>query len=128
MNKKQHARIESLMPNGIPKYIRIYDNSGTENETADNFTVVFSGNYRKRLPDGRFDCWIQVIGMGSTPFSPLGVCMHSEYEHPIDTVNGWTIPIGRSNHLGKRINFTDLPKDCQKVVRDDYMDIWKLNA
>lgn len=126
MNKKQQARIESLMPNGVPKYVRIYDNLGTERETADNITVVFSGNYRKRLPDGKFDCWIQIVGMNGSPFSPLGICMHSEEEFPIDTTNGWSIPIGRKNHLGKRIPFEALNEDCKKIVIRDYKDIWDL--
>jgi hypothetical protein len=127
MNKKQQARMNSLMPNGIPKYVRIYDNGGTEaGGTIDRFTVIFSGNYRKRLSTGGFDCWIQGIGMSEAPYHPQGFGQHCEWENSIDTTNGWTIPIGRKNHLGKRIRFEDLNKDCQKLITQDYKDIWNL--
>jgi hypothetical protein len=131
MNKKQQARMNSLFVNGnpkIPKYVRVYDNGGImAGGTIDRYTIVFSGNYRKRLPNGQFDCWIQVLGMSESPCHPQGFCQHSEYEHPIDTKNGWSIPIGRKNHLGKRIPFEALNESCRAIVLDDYRDIWNWN-
>ena len=42
---------------------------------------------------------------------------------------GHVLPaIGRSNWLGKRITFADLPEDCQKVVIADYTELWQLGA
>ncbi len=116
MSKRQQERMNRLMPNGIPKYVRIYDLP----EFADQYTIVFSGNYKKN--DGYF----LVIGMGAMPYHPQGICQHSEYPYPIDAKLGWAPAIGRKCHLGIRINFSDLPKDCQTVVIDDYKELWEL--
>ena len=121
MNKKQLQRHDSLMPNGIPKYVRVYDSP----EYGDRFTVIFSGNYRKRQSNGRFDD-VQVIGMNESPTHPQGFCQHTSYPDHIDKVNGWPPAVGRKNHLGTRIAFSDLPKVCQDIIIDDYKAIWDL--
>ena len=75
--------------------IKCYDNGG---ETADRYTVVFLDEPEPGKP-GIFAC----LGMGETPLHPQGVCMSGIAQ------------LGR--HLGRVIKFTDLPKDCQTVVR-----------
>jgi len=47
--KKQRNRYESLVPNGIPKYIRCYDNGGA---SIDCYTVVMTGHYNKENSGG----------------------------------------------------------------------------
>ena len=42
MNKTAQNRLNNILPNGKPKYVRCYDNNG---ETADRYTVVFTGHY-----------------------------------------------------------------------------------
>lgn len=118
MSVSRKARVNSLMPNGIPKYIRVYDFG--ENE-VDRYTVVYTGNYRGQ---GYF----QHVGMSASPFNPQGVCQHGESPTQIDVIDGWPPKVGRKNHLGKRITFNDLPNDCQQVVMDDYMSIWNLSS
>jgi len=120
MTKKQTDRMNRLMPNGEPKYVRVYDNEG---ESADRYTVVFTGNYA--VNNSGYHLY---IGMSGSPFHPQGVCLHGESENIIDVKKGsWGgIPIGRKNHLGKRITFSDLPDDCKKVTINDYKDIWGL--
>jgi len=76
--------------------IRIYDNFG---KTADRYTVVYMG-----CPERRHRMF-ESVGMDSTPFHPMGICQHG--------------PATPGRHLGRRIKFEDLPKDCQKVVRRD---------
>ena len=113
MMKKQERRIESFLPEGKPKFVRIYDNGG---ETADRFTVVFTGRYGHKTGN---ETWI--IGMCEAPYSPQGVCLHSPLpynERPDFPTYG---------HLGKKIKFDDLPKDCQKVVLEDYKYLWDLS-
>lgn len=110
MKNKLQERREKFMPNGIPKMVRIYDNGG---ETCDRYTVVFTGRYR-RLTGGEF--W--VLGMSGAPYHPQGFCQHSFYNHQID--------VPRYGHLGKKIKFTDLPKDCQRAVLEDYEYLWDL--
>lgn len=39
------SRKDQLLPGGVPKYIRCYDNGG---KTCDRYTVVFTGRYRHK--------------------------------------------------------------------------------
>lgn len=128
MNKKTARRIQSLLPNGVPRYVRCYDNGG---KTFDRYTVVFTGNYRNipgrrcRAKYGPLD--FQNVGMSEHPFHPQGFGQHGESERQIDVnKDGFAPAIGRSNHLGKRILFVELPADCQKLVLRDYREIWRL--
>jgi len=100
------TREERFMPNGIPRNIRVYDNGG---KTFDRYTVVFTGNYK-----GRNGC--DYLGMSENPFSPLGVGQHGSDKSVIDHPS--------YSHLGKKIQFSDLPEDCKKAVISDYKEIW----
>ena len=102
----KNRRREQLMPNGIPKRIRCYDNGG---KTYDRYTVVYTGNYR-----GRKGC--DYVGMSGHPFHPQGFGQH-----------GWDLNVidrPTYSHLGKKIEFEDLPEDCKRLVIDDYKEIW----
>jgi hypothetical protein len=116
--KASQRRQNRLMPNGIPKWIRCYDLKSIQ--PVDNFTVCFT----RKQGGGSY------LGMNSQPFHPsYGVAQHGEGKNgrAIDT-NKWGFApmIGRKNHLGKRIAFSDLPPDCQKLVLSDYKAIWNL--
>lgn len=95
-------------PGGSPRYVRCYDNGG---ETADRFTVVYTGRYRHRL-NGE----LMYIGMSANPFHPMGVGQHGFSRIPIDRPG--------YSHLGKRIDFDRLPPECQKATLNSYRDIW----
>lgn len=103
-------REETFLPGGVPKYVRCYDNGG---KTADRYTVVFTGRYRK-TPRDEF----LYLGMNAHPFHPQGIGQHGSSREQIDRPS--------YGHLGKKIKFTDLPEDCQKAVLNDYRDIWNL--
>jgi len=114
---KKDVRCESLLPENKPKNVRCYDNGG---ESFDRFTVVFTGNYK-----GRDGC--DYVGMSEFPFHPQGFGQHGYAENIIDTnKSGFAPAIGRKNHLGKRIAFSELPEDCQKLVLSDYKAMWDL--
>jgi hypothetical protein len=98
------------MPNGVPRYIRVYDNGG---KTADRYTVVFTGNYRRKTNLG-----FLYVGMSENPFHPLGVGQHGDSNTPIDRP--------RYGHLGKMIKFDMLPEDCKNLVVSDYKDLWDI--
>ncbi len=118
MTTKQNQRAARLMPNGIPRWIRIYDNDG---ESLDRYTVVFTGRYPKT-------CFVHIC-MNGNPYHPAqGICQHGESEFSaLDTPNGkWPPAIGRKCYLGRRIEWEDLPEDCQKVVKHDYNELWSL--
>ena len=132
MTKRETERLASLMPNGIPKYVRIYDNADTPSETCDRYSVVYSGNYNNI---GRpRNCYKQryygIRFMSYYPRSPNGVCLWEDSSTIIDTIPGrWGGPkIGQSCYsLGKRIRFEELPEQCTELVIEDYRAIWRLS-
>lgn len=103
-------RTERLMPGGVPRYVRCYDNKGA---SADRYTVVFTGRYRHKT-GGEF--WY--VGMDAYPFSPQGIGMHGTNRNQIDRPT--------SSHLGRKIKFESLPEDCQKLILSDYMYLWDI--
>lgn len=76
--------------------IRCYDNGGV---TIDRYTVVF-------MDSPEHDRLFTALAMDESPFHPQGFGQHTEARP------------GR--HLGKRIKFTDLPADCQRLVDQEY--------
>jgi hypothetical protein len=110
MNKKQVVRKNALLPNGVPRYIRCYDNGG---KTADRYTVVFTGRYRHKTGQS---FWY--VGMSGNPFHPLGIGHHGEHNRQIDRPT--------YAHLGKKIKWSDLTPECQKCVLDTYCDLWDI--
>lgn len=95
-------RRERLVPGGIPRYIRVYDNGG---ETLDRYTVVFTN---KRV-NGRF----MYLGMSDNPYSPNGAGFRGECESPRMGAN-----------VGREVSFQDLPASCKRLVLNEYKDIW----
>jgi len=122
MSKKNRERKKRLMPGGVPRWIRCYDNGG---KTADRYTVVYTGLYNnlnrpKRGGERYAEPFLYFhTGMSTNPFHPQGFCQHGESTTgPID----WP----RYSHLGKPIAFLELPSSCRNVIVTDYMSIWQL--
>jgi hypothetical protein len=126
MTKREADRLKQLIPGGVPKWVRVYDNGGpgiflrrrpgTEGPkegTLDRYTVVFTGRYRHKTARQSI-----YLAMNGAPFHPQGFCQHGEHHTPIDTPS--------YGHLGKKIRFADLPPDCQLAVIQDYLYIWDL--
>lgn len=111
------------MPGGMPRYVRVYDNGG---KTFDRYTVVYTG--RAAVDRTGVVAQWPYVGMSEFPFSPQGVGQHGFSEHRQCDLNkhGWPKQIGSTCHLGKRIEFIKLPKDCRDLVMADYKAIWKL--
>lgn len=121
MNGKLQKRIEKLMPNEVPKYIRCYDNGG---ESIDRYTVVFIGRYRHKFGgEGMY------LAMNESPFHPQGFGQHGFFKDESPDVNKWGFApmVHKKCGLGTRIRFSDLPKDCQTLVLQDYKQMWDLN-
>ncbi len=91
---------------------RFYDNA----ETADRFTASYlavQSNYGGQR-------WFWYRGMSVHPSDPQGFgCSGESKGVPVDFPPA---PLGRKNHLGRRIRFQDLPEDCQRLVLQDLMD------
>lgn len=78
------------------KNVRIYGNGG---KTIDRYTAVYMS-----MPEHAPNTYASV-GMSAEPFHPQGFGQHC------------TATPGR--HLGKRIKFKELPKDCQRLILRD---------
>lgn len=109
--QSEKVRVERLMPGGIPRHIRCYDNGGE----TDRYTVVFTnvGRFCPELRGGAL-----YLGMSTHPFHPQGFGQHGESRDQIDRP--------KYAHLGKKIRYVDLPPDCRKLVRTDYVAYWEL--
>jgi hypothetical protein len=121
---KTNSRSHRLLPKGIPRYVRCYDNGG---ESIDRYTVVFTGRAAPERCPG-FPTHYPYLAMNEAPFHPQGFGQHgSSKVRPCDVNrSGWPPAIGRRNHLGLRILFSALPPDCQRLVLSDYKELWKL--
>jgi hypothetical protein len=97
------------MPNGIPRYIRIYDMPGC----WDRYTVVYTRIHQD--PNFRY---YPYVGMSEAPTQPYGFGQHGDSPTILDRP--------RSRYLGRKIRFQDLPKPCQDVVVSDYKALWNL--
>jgi len=108
------TRKTQLMPDGKPKWIRVYDLG--PNDALDRYTVVFT---KKAITNTRKGRWFLYVAMSGQPYHPQGIWQHGEsIGQPIDRP--------KYGHLGKRIDFFDLPQDCRKVVVSDYVELWEL--
>ncbi len=121
-------RWEKLMPCGIPRWVRIYDNGGTDVEggTIDRYTAVYTG--RAPAVKGPMGSEYPYFAMSGSPFHPQGFGQHGFTRNaPADSPNGkWAPAIGRKCHLGTRIKFEDLNEDCRRCIFEDYIAIWQL--
>lgn len=120
----QKERLQRLLPNGYPRYVRVYDNGGA---TADRYTVVFTGRYNNRV--SRADRAYYHLGMSDDPMHPQGFCSLSSDTRIIDLdeeFHRWAPEYGQSNHLGKRIHWHELPAACIKAALHVYKEIWNL--
>lgn len=108
MTKQQ--RVERFLPGGNPRKVRCYDNGG---ETFDQYTVVFTGNYRHQT-GGQF--WY--LGMSQYPFHPQGFGQHGEHSVQIDKPS--------YARLGKKIPFDSLSLDAQLCALQTYCNLWDL--
>lgn len=80
------------------KIKKIYDNGG---ETLDRYTVYY--DFVEVIKEGKL--MFMCISMNCAPFHPQGIGIHGYGE--------------LGNHNGKEISFEDLPKNCQKAVKQD---------
>jgi hypothetical protein len=93
---------------GSPKYLRCYEVK--RNPTIDRFTIVF----------GRASCFmgkeytgrVYYVGASERPAHTLGFYQHGE---------AWSWEF---HAPGSRVPFSSLPLELQKVVMEEYRDLW----
>jgi hypothetical protein len=95
---------------GQPKRIKCY--MAKRKPTIDYITVVYTHAFRLGYPAGT----VLYRGMNDTPTHPQGFGQWGEAE-------GQKFRAG-----GSRVAFSDLPKECQDVVFQDYKNLWEGDA
>ncbi len=135
--KRQVNRLKALLPGGVPRYVRIYD----DGQSWERYTVVFTGHYQGKLwkdgkttelrpgYQGRLEHFRRPSRFLYLGLTEGGSMTSGEHDRLIDA-NRWGFPpaMGRKNHLGRRIPFTALPEDCRKLVLRDYCELWGLEV
>lgn len=122
-------RAKLLLPAGVPRWLRIYDNGGVMNPngkgSADRYTIVFTGRYQHKTMNEQ---WF--VTSSSDPFWPQGIYLHGEFQGYWSDKEKrkwqWGVDRPVSSHLGKRIKWDDLPKRVQDAVLCDYMYLWDI--
>ncbi len=106
------AKRVPLCKKNIAIGVRCYDNGGPEapGGTVDRFTVVYTGRYRRYTGGEQL-----YVGMDAHPFHPQGFGQHGASRTAID--------MPAYSHLGKRIEFADLPQDCKLLVLRDCQEL-----
>ena len=100
---KMKAKLENLIKNGAPRYLKIYDMP----DTNDRYTIVFTG----RGANGLY------VGCNEIPTSPnCGVYMHGNLKQKPGA------------YLGKRIQWTDLPETVRNLVMYEYLIMWGIKT
>lgn len=110
---RKARRLQNLLPNNVPRYIRCYD----DDETWDRYTIVFTS-----LRGGYY------LGASADPTHPQGFGQHGD--GLIDRVQDGEFlrppAIGRKNHLGTRVTFESLPEKLKQYVLNEYKELWDL--
>lgn len=107
-------RLAHLLPDDVPRYVRVYDNGG---ETMDRYTIVFTS---KR---GGFYV--------AASANPQGIYTHADGRPDAGlTHDGKRFlrppAVGRRNHLGRRIPVTQLPSSLQYEIVKEYCELWDI--
>jgi hypothetical protein len=131
MTKREKDRRRRLMPRGIPRWVRCYDNGGPDmpGGSCDRYTVCFTGAaVVGRAPNYPSEHYFRA--MSADPFWPQGIGLWGSNPNcACDSLNGkWPPALGRRCHLGVRIRFQDLPADCRRLIRRDYRELWNLKG
>jgi hypothetical protein len=98
------TRRERLLPDGVPRYVWLYDDGGV---TAERYTAVFTGLSSLKTP-GEYN----YLRRGDDPLASGHHTFHRGRP-----------PYGE---LGREISFKDLPEDCQRLILETYRKMWGL--
>ncbi len=98
------------------KNLAVFDYGG---EILDRYTVIFLDS--PVSDDPYYSDRYSYLGMSTRPFHPQGFGQYGEIEIPLNALRQLRRGKGQRlfSHLGKLINFNDLPEDCQKLVNAD---------
>jgi hypothetical protein len=152
MASEAEVRRERLLPKGVPRYVRCYDNGGGSPwfcrpcltfqdepkapgqcpECGSKLLPVTGGSFDRYTVvfSGRYRKageWFQYLAMNARPCHPQGFGQHGEHRTQIDAPSGFPPQIGDLSRFGaRRIPFHKLPEECQQLALRDYRAIWGL--
>lgn len=95
--------------------------------SGDRYTVLYTGRMAPERSPGRVE--YPYRAMSEHPSHPQGIGIYgASPNQPLDANHGtWGgVSLYKTNHLGKRIKYDDLPEDVRRCVWQDYTEIWKL--
>lgn len=101
--------------------LAIFDNGG---ETFDRYTVIYLDE--PVSDDPYYSDRYLYFAMSERPFHPQGFGQHGEIDLFPSQLKQLRKGKGQRlfSHLGKRIDFEDLPEDCKKAVKQDLEPTW----
>lgn len=113
------TKVDDLISNGVPKHIRCYSNLGTDKETCDCFTIVFTKKAETYKDGNHTRKAYFYLAMGQDIKSPQGFFQHGSCDHIIDKPS--------SRHLGKPIKFNALSEGHQSAILVEYKALWDIH-
>lgn len=121
-------RSAKLLPGGIPRWFRAYDNRG---ETFDRYTYLLTGKRGEGFYRGCSTHPSAPQGFGISDSTARRGAGGRVYHHPVDLAPGSGLrqapAIGRKHpSLGWRVGWDELPPDVQKVLMRDYCCTWEI--
>lgn len=126
----QEKRNEGLMPNGEPRWVRVYDYYASRHERDASaryrYTIVFCGMYRsnqKRRGEKQSGYYSGRISEDASYYEIF------ETEEIVDYLYGpfVSVAVGKSARgLGKRITYADLPLAVKRRVLQTYVELWDI--
>lgn len=126
MNSKTlQDRLARLMPAGVPRYVRCYEDR-SDPGSFDRYTVVYTGRAAKSTISayGYEYPYVGLSGHGATKHQPCDTMKHRPGK---PAGYQWPPALGRKCHLGTRIPFAELPDGLKRTVLEDYREIWRLD-
>ena len=107
---KSQDREDKLLPGGVPRYVRCYD----EEESTDRYIVVFTGAFDREGGGNPH------LTLSASPLSPGGTYKHGTSIGLLDA--------GSYAHLGKPVKFEELTEPCKGLIIAFYRKLWKLEV
>ena len=111
------------MNEGLDSIVAVLDNGG---ESFDRYTVIYLQQPYTRngeaitSPSGAH--YYDFLAMSKNPFHPQGFGQHGEiqiFSDDIKSMRNKMIVPDVLYHIGERISFSSLPKDCKIAVKND---------
>ena len=107
MVRKIWNQDDSIYIQNLPRYIKVFDNGGA---TLDRYTVIFT---KRKVNQSEY----LALKLSDEPDGQF----HNKHTILLNSTSQKSVPL-----IGRKIAFTDLPAQCQSIVRKYYRDLWSV--